>query len=474
VLRLVPVLLALTLLVLGAADVGLADAGGGSSDYGGGGAGGGGGGSDFGGDGDGGGGGSWLFVLITLAVFAVIFLLPAQGRALLGRVGSATRDLAAGPLSAVQRKRRGKRVRQVELAAAEAAEDDDHFDPVRVRSEAEELFRKVQAAWDERDSARLATLLGPDLLVEWQRRLADFERKGWHSRAEVLGDVHIDYVGLTNRDEASDDRAIVLIEATLRDYVEDRQGRTILRKGESDDTVRLCQYWTLGTRDDRWILLSIEQRSEGAHNLTDQIIASPWTDSERMRDAALIERAASELPAGFKPADVADLDFEGDARMAALDLSLADARFAPDVLEAEARRIVEAWAEAVDGKDTSLAQRASAPALHRLLYEDDERERTRVVVRGPRVKRIAILAFDATTDPARMTIEVEVEGRRYVEDRATAAVLSGSKNESTVFVERWTLALDGPEAHPWRIVAVADGEQANVERATAKPAAGPS
>ena len=60
---------------------------------------------------------------------------------------------------------------------------------------------------------------------------------------------------------------------------------------------------------------------------------------------------ADGLPPGFTTADLAEVDFSGDARARALDLSLADARFAPDVLEAAARRAVAAWAEAVDGDD---------------------------------------------------------------------------------------------------------------------------
>jgi predicted lipid-binding transport protein (Tim44 family) len=457
-------LLALTLLVLISAGVALADAGGGSSNYGGGGggSGGGGGGSDFGGGGgDGNSGGSWLVILIVLAGFILVFgfsLLRSSRKG--GRLAGRASDLAARPFSALRRRRRRERVRRVELAAAEAAEDDDRFAPQRVRTESEQLFRDVQSAWDKRDEARLGTLLEPDLLVEWRRRLADFDGKGWHSRAEVLGDVHIDYVGLTNRGGSDDDRVVVLIEAMMRDYVEDGDGGKVLRKGEPDDLARLCQYWTLGIRDGRWILLSIEQRAEGEHNLTDAIIASPWSDADRLRDETVIETAAAaKLPAGFKPSDVADLDFDGDARAAALDLSLADGRFAPDALEAVARRAVEAWAEAVDGDDTALAELATKPALQQLLYGDDENERTRLVVRGPRVKRIAIVALDATADPATMTLEVELEGPRYVEDRDTEAVLSGSKAEATGFTERWTLALDGPEAHPWRIGSVAGSRQ---------------
>ena len=52
--------------------------------------------------------------------------------------------------------------------------------------------------------------------------------------------------------------------------------------------------------------------------------------------------------------ELVDVDFDGDARAAALDLSVVDGRFAPAVLEAAARRAVAAWAEAVDGDDAAL------------------------------------------------------------------------------------------------------------------------
>jgi hypothetical protein len=72
-------------------------------------------------------------------------------------------------------------------------------------------------------------------------------------------------------------------------------------------------------------------------------------------------------------------------------------------------------------------------------------------VRGPRVKRIRIAALDARRKPATMTLDIELGGRRYTEQRDTAAVLSGSKHSTTTFTERWTLALEGQS---WRIVEV--------------------
>ncbi|MGH3028306.1 MAG: TIM44-like domain-containing protein, partial [Gaiellaceae bacterium] len=319
------------------------------------------------------------------------------------------------------------------------------------------------SAWDARDAERLATLLGPDLLAEWERRLADFDAKGWHSRAEVLGDVNVEYVGLANREGESDDRAVVLIEAGLRAYVQDKDGNVILRKDEQDDVMRLSQYWTLGARGEGWALLSIEELDEGSHNLTDPLVTTPWDDDQRLRDEAVVETATADgLPAGFTPADLPDLDFADDARAAALDLSLADGRFAPDVLEASARRAVAAWAEAVDGDDRALAELATEPALRQLLHQGDESRKQRVVVRGPRVERFALLRLDAASEPATMTVEIELEGKRYVQDRDTAAVVSGSRDEAVTFTERWTLGLDGDGTTPWKIVSanVTDGAPA--------------
>ena len=149
------------------------------------------------------------------------------------------------------------------------------------------------------------------------------------------------------------------------------------------------------------------------------------------------------LPPGFVTADLAVVAFDGTAREQALDLSLADARFAPDVLEAAARRAVAAWAEAVDGDDAALEAVATPEAVSELLYGGDASRKTRVVVRGPRVRQIRIVAVDVEQEPATMTIEVEVGGRRYVEDRDTAAVLAGSKDRATVRRERWMLSLRG-------------------------------
>src|SRR5437763_5454359 len=157
------------------------------------------------------------------------------------------------------------------------------------------------------------------------------------------------------------------------------------------------------------------------------MLGSPDADVSAMRGESLIEAAVADaVPEGTSVAEVADLDFDGDARAAALDLSLVDGRFAPDVLEVAARRAVEAWAEAVDGNDGALLELANRDAARQLLHPGDPSGRTRLVVRGPRVKGIRIAGLDPHAEPPTLTVEVEIIGRRDFEARHTTGGVSGN------------------------------------------------
>ena len=407
----------------------LASPGGGSSGFGGGG--GGGGGFSGGGSGSGDEGSPWVFVV----VIGVGLLLFGWGLFKARRL----------------RKRRRERAARVALAAAEAAAADAHFGAEEVKAEAAELHRRIVSVWTARDRDALARHLGPDLMAEWARRLDDFDRKGWHNVCEIREGPTVEYLGLTNREDDSEDRVVVRIEAKLRDVVIDRDGDVIKRNEESGELTTLAEYWTLARHDGGWILTSREQDAEGAHHLDAPIVASPWSDDARMRDEAITELAVADAVPDGDVAGLVDVDYAGDARAQALDLSVVDGRFAPAVLEAAARRAVEAWAEAVDGADAALERAATPEAAHSLLYPRGAG--TRLVVRGPRLTELRIVALDP--DARTFTIEAVLDGRRYLEDRDTAAVLEGSKDRATAFTERWTLRLGDDPATPWRIVATA-------------------
>lgn len=450
--------LALLVLALVLAPAALAAAGGGSS--------------GFGGGGEGGGGrGAGLYILVQILLRIAILwhglgLLVVLGLIVLALLVTKFVPQARSFWSAqeaqgrARRRQTAQRERRVELAAAEAAEEDPSFAPENVRAAATRLFEDIERAWDANDRSRLRALVAPGLFREWERRLNDFQRRGWRNRVQPLGPPSVEYVGLTRTGDDAEDRAVVRIEARIRDYVEDRHGNRLKRLGRLSETMRMREYWTLSKRDGRWVLASIEQGGEGEHALGEEIVATPWSDERRMRDDSLVERAVAEaLPDGVSVAEVADLDFQRDARAAALDLSIADGRFAPDVLEVAARRAVAAWTAAVDGEEAQLHSIAAPQAVEALLHPGDDSARTRLVVRGPVVRHIRIRGLEAGAEPPTMTIEVELEGRRYLEDRDTGAVLAGSAVRSSRFTERWTLALDGDGAQPWRLTSVGQAIQ---------------
>jgi predicted lipid-binding transport protein (Tim44 family) len=246
---------------------------------------------------------------------------------------------------------------------------------------------------------------------------------------------------------------VVRVQATLRDVVVDASGRVLKRNEEDDELTTLAEYWTLGRTGERWLLLSIEQDSEGLHHLDAPIVASPWSDEARMHDEAITELAVADAVPDAAIAEIVDVDYAGEARVQAMDLSVVDGRFAPAVLEAAARRAVEAWAEAVDGADAALERIATPDAAHALLYPQGTD--SRLVVRGPRLEALRIASIDAHAEPPTMAVEADLRGRRYLEDRDTVAVLEGSKEREVAFTERWTLALGADPATPWRIVATA-------------------
>jgi predicted lipid-binding transport protein (Tim44 family) len=455
--RILLVALAVAALALLAAPAAFASAGGGSSGFSGGGGGGGGGGNGF-----------VLYIVIDLLIHIAV-LGHGLGALFLIAVGLlylfvtkvlpklidwwAQRAAASGPR---RRGRPSQRERRVQLAAAEAADDDPAYAADEIVASAGRLFSDIQGAWDTGDRNRLASLAAPDLMVEWNRRLDDFDRRGWRNHLQLLGEPSVQLVGLTRKGDPRTDNVVVRIDARMKDYVVDRRGRHLKRTGRLGETTRIREFWTLQRPHGHWILASIEQSAEGKHTLDEQIVATAWADERGLRDEALVEGAVADaVPADTKVAEVADLEYDGDAHAAAMDLSLADGRFAPAVLEVAARRAVQGWARAIDGDDGALRRIATTDAAAELLYAGDTSGRIRVVVRGPVVNRIRVVHLDAAAEPPTMTIEVDLSGRRYIENRDTAAVLAGSRTRPTSFTERWTLSLTDDPQQPWRITSVA-------------------
>ena len=440
-------------------------AGGGSGGFGGGGGGGGGsfGGGGGGGFGGGGGGGGGTYVssdprsalvglLLIVGFFVAIWIMGKLSERAQHRVAVWSRQYAKWRDESTARKRK-HRADSVPPAARTAAEDDPYFAPDTVAAAAAKLFGDVQAAWDDRDQASLGGMVGPDLMIEWGRRLDDFDAKGWHNRVEVKR-LDVEYVGLSNRADDADDRIVVRVAALLDDYVVDRRGGLISHTGNPSKEAHLREYWTLAWSDGRLTLVSIEQDVEGEHHLTDPLVALPEEDVASIRDAVVVEQGVqNRVSAGTPLGELVDVDFAEDALNAARDLALIDGRLDPDLIEVSVRRAISAWAEAVDGDDDALLEMASAEITEELLRPRGPK--TRLVIRGPKMQRATVSKL-AAKDPIRVAIDAKVTGVRYIEDRDTVDVVAGAKDREATFIQRFVLQLDDDPERPWKLVAAGE------------------
>jgi predicted lipid-binding transport protein (Tim44 family) len=397
------------------------------------------------------GGGSFFFIpiggggaLLLIIVVAVILLVVVP------RLAKAFEQGAESSKRRATDREREQREASVMTSALEAAMEDSAFDPDDVRAAAAGLVVDTQEAWDTRDRDRLAHLVGPDLLREWTRRLDDFDRRGWHAHAGVSEAPVVKIVGITNREGEDDDQVVVHIRARAQSWVETRRGETLFEDGATGPDVLLSQYWTLGRRDGRWILVSIEEEGEGDHNLSAPVIARPDSDPG-LHDRTRTEMATSDTAGdAVSVAELVPTGMTDDARTVAMDLALVDDRFSPDVLTVAVRSAVEAWTIAIDGSDDALERRATPGAVQRLLYGGSDQVRT--VVRGPRIDEVVIDRVDGSTAPPRIEVTIEHRARWYREDRDTQAVVEGSRTKEQARTEHWTFALDDDAERPWLLV----------------------
>jgi predicted lipid-binding transport protein (Tim44 family) len=64
---------------------------------------------------------------------------------------------------------------------------------------------------------------------------------------------------------------------------------------------------------------------------------------------------------------------------------------------------------------------------------------------------MTLTALDAAARPPAVTVELDLRGRRYVENRDTLARVWGSPDRETSWREAWVLELSGDAANPWRL-----------------------
>jgi len=135
---------------------------------------------------------------------------------------------------------------------------DRSFDSGRFLKSAQDLFFKVQGAWNRQDAAALGSLCGPELMRAWQQELADLRARGRKNR--------MDNIAMSSSEiseawtETGQDYITVRLQANLLDYTVDEKGGAVV-DGSDSEPVEFEEFWTF-TRPvgpNPWKLAAVQQ-----------------------------------------------------------------------------------------------------------------------------------------------------------------------------------------------------------------------
>jgi predicted lipid-binding transport protein (Tim44 family) len=135
---------------------------------------------------------------------------------------------------------------------------DRSFDPNRFLKTAQDIFFKVQGAWNKQDTVALRSLCGSELMQTWQQELSDLRARGQQNKMEniALRESEITEAWTEN----GQDYITVRLHANLLDYTVDTKSGAVVN-GDSSEPVEFEEYWTF-TRPvgaNPWKLTAVQQ-----------------------------------------------------------------------------------------------------------------------------------------------------------------------------------------------------------------------
>ncbi|MGH7766243.1 MAG: Tim44 domain-containing protein, partial [Candidatus Binatia bacterium] len=135
---------------------------------------------------------------------------------------------------------------------------DRSFDPDRFLKSAQELFFKIQGAWNRQDGAALGSLCGPELMRAWDRELAELRARGQRNRMENIA---LSSSAITEAwTEAGQDYITVRLLANLLDYTVDEKSGAVVA-GSNSEPVEFEEFWTFSrpVGNHPWKLSAVQQ-----------------------------------------------------------------------------------------------------------------------------------------------------------------------------------------------------------------------
>jgi predicted lipid-binding transport protein (Tim44 family) len=135
---------------------------------------------------------------------------------------------------------------------------DRSFDPSRFLKSAQDLFFKIQGAWNRQDTATLRSFCDSELMRTWEQELADLRARGQKNRMENIA---LSSTEVTEAwTEMGQDYITVRLLANLLDYtVDERSGAVVT--GSNSEPVEFEEFWTFSRAvgPNPWKLAAVQQ-----------------------------------------------------------------------------------------------------------------------------------------------------------------------------------------------------------------------
>jgi predicted lipid-binding transport protein (Tim44 family) len=135
---------------------------------------------------------------------------------------------------------------------------DRNFTPDQFLKTAQDIFFKVQGAWNKQDVAALKALCGTGLMKSWEEELATLGARGQQNKMEniALRQSEISEVWTEN----GEDYITVRLHANLLDYTTDAKSGAVV-SGSDSQPVEFEEYWTFArpVGPNAWKLTAVQQ-----------------------------------------------------------------------------------------------------------------------------------------------------------------------------------------------------------------------
>jgi predicted lipid-binding transport protein (Tim44 family) len=135
---------------------------------------------------------------------------------------------------------------------------DRSFDPDRFLKTAQDIFFKVQGAWNKQDTTALHSLCGSELMQTWEQELNGLRTRGQQNKMEniALRESEITEAWTEN----GQDYITVRLHANLLDYTVDQKSGNVV-SGSNAEPIEFEEYWTFSrpVGPNPWKLTAVQQ-----------------------------------------------------------------------------------------------------------------------------------------------------------------------------------------------------------------------